>query len=81
MAAVTLGGAAAAGAPSKGLQMSYSLNSLKGDYIGRIIGDIEGDSRSLDYGTTAQMFQGSCKRDDGAVAELSSHLSILLRMP
>ena len=34
--------------------MSYSLNSLKGDYIGEYIGDyyigvIKGDTRSLDY--------------------------------
>ena len=35
--------------------MSYSLNSLKGGYIGikwgSIIGDIKGDTRSLDYGS------------------------------
>ena len=36
--------------------MSYGLNSLKGGYIGEYIGDyniggIEGDTRSLDYGS------------------------------
>ena len=35
--------------------MSYSLNSLKGgyigDYIGTTIGGIRGDTRSLDYGS------------------------------
>ena len=29
--------------------MYYSLNSLKGGYIGIIIGGIKGDTRSLDY--------------------------------
>ena len=29
--------------------MSYSLNSLKGDIWGTTIGDIKGDTRSLDY--------------------------------
>ena len=29
--------------------MSYSLNSLKGGYIGDYIGVIKGDTRSLDY--------------------------------
>ena len=29
--------------------MSYSLNSLKGAYIGDYIGVIRGDTRSLDY--------------------------------
>ena len=35
------------------MHVSYSLNSLKvsyiGDYIGTSFGDIEGDTRSLDY--------------------------------
>ena len=35
--------------------LSYSLNSLKGGYIGiyigTTIGDIRGDTRSLDYGS------------------------------
>ena len=35
--------------------MSYSLNSLKGDYIGDSIGNYyrayKGDTRSLDYGS------------------------------
>ena len=38
-------------------QMSHSLNSLKGgymgDYIGYIIGVIKGDTRSLDHGSNA----------------------------
>ena len=37
------------------VDMSYSLNSLKGDYIGDYIWDyyrvIKGDTRSLDYGS------------------------------
>ena len=38
--------------------MSHSLNSLKGGYLGGIqgttIGDIKGDTRSLDYGSYAR---------------------------
>ena len=34
-------------------QMSYSLNSRKWGYIGDYIGDIEWDTRSLDYSSSA----------------------------
>ena len=41
--------------PCSGPYMSYSLNSLKGgyigDYIGTTVGVIKGDTRSLDYNT------------------------------
>ena len=46
--------------------MSYSLNSLKGDYIGTTIGDIKGDTRSLDYSSyrcTSNKFEKSSPLD------------------
>ena len=49
----------------KDKQMSYSLNSLKGgyigDYIGTTIGVIKGDTRSLDYGSYVFSLVGSMK--------------------
>ena len=44
------------------VHMSYSLNSLKGGYIGDYIGDyyrvIKGDTRSLDYSSYDLGFRG-----------------------
>ena len=43
--------------------MSYSLNSLKGGYIGHYIGitlgDIKGDTRSLDYSSYINIYLNS----------------------
>ena len=47
--------------PNPLLQLSYSLNSLKGGYIGDYIGDyyrvIKGDTRSLDNGSADNSHQ------------------------
>ena len=49
----------------RSMHMSYSLNSLKGGYIGDYIGDyyrgyFKGDTRSLDYSSYASSEGGAC---------------------
>ena len=58
-------------------QLSHSLNSLKGDYIGEYmgtnIGVIKGDTRSLDSGSTEKQICHPSLRDeaeDGNDAEV-----------
>ena len=50
--------------------VSYSLNSLKGDYIGEYCRHVKGDTRCLDY--------TSCGKVQKRVAEPSTRCSLLL---
>ena len=63
--------------------VSYSLNSLKGvyigDYIGTTIGVIKGDTRSLDYSSCRDRYSNLSREHRGdSSGELSYELPSIL---